>query len=197
MNNLFTKRRVVIGLGICLVLLIIAVIVFSSNTVKPQVAGSQRGTAKAAGDDDRIVIQPAKATVPINRDFSFNIPDTAGQTAGKIGFYLDTAELRNEIVVKGQTATAIKGKTFLVINLKLKNDFKTPLTVNTRNFIRLSVNDNSKEWLAPDIHNDPVEVQAISTKLGRVAFPISDTDKILKLQIGEISGDKTLVDLKF
>ena len=67
--------------------------------------------------------------------------------------------------------------------------------MNTRDYVRLTVN-NGSEWLAPDIHNDPVEIQAISTKYTRIGFPISDTDKKLKLQIGEINGDKEIVDLK-
>jgi hypothetical protein len=57
------------------------------------------------------------------------------------------------------------------------------------------VNGNTSELLAPDIHNDPVEVQAISTKPTRVGFPINDTDKKLTLFIGEINGQKDKVEL--
>lgn len=173
-----------------------AVILIRSSFNHSNRAALQSNLAKAVAIDNRTTIQAPKATVPINRNFTFNITNN-GQTLGKIDYFLDGAELRNEIVVKGQTATAVRGRTFLIINLKLKNDQKTPITLNTSNFIRLSVNDNLKEWLAPDIHNDPVEIQAISTKLSRVGFPISDTDTKLKLQVGEIDGDKTVVDLKF
>ncbi len=147
--------------------------------------------------DSRTTVQPPVATVPINRSFAFNITNEAGHELGKIDYTLDSAELRNEIVIKGQTATAVKGRRFLIINLKLKNDSKLALTLNTKDYVRLSVNGNQTDRLAPDIHNDPVEVQAISTKLGRVGFPISDTDSKLKLYLGEVNGNKTIVDLKF
>lgn len=147
--------------------------------------------------DTRADIQPAKSSVPINKSSSFNVKDDSGRNLGKIEYSLDNAELRNEIVVKGERATAVKGRTFLIINIKLQNANENTVTINTRDYIRLSVNGNTKEWLAPDIYNDPVEIQAISTKFSRVGFPINDTDANLKLQVGEISGDKTTIDLKF
>jgi hypothetical protein len=104
------------------------------------------------------------------------------------------AELRDEIIVKGKQATAIKGRTFLIVNLKITNDFDKTITINTRDYVRLTVNKNS-EKLAPDIHNDPVEIQADSTKYTRVGFPIDDTDKDLTLTVGEINGPKQTIKL--
>jgi hypothetical protein len=49
--------------------------------------------------------------------------------------------------------------------------------------------------LAPEIHNDPVEVQALSTKYTRLAFPIDDTYKDLTLYVGEINGHKDAIKL--
>lgn len=194
--KLVTMRRGVIISLICLIIIVAAIAKLNRPAAKTNQASLQNSSSGKTADN-RTTIQPAKVTISINKDFTFNITDNSGQAIGKVGYHLDSAELRNEIVVKGETATAVKGRIFLIINLKLKNDSKTPLTINTRNFIRLAVNDNTKEWLAPDIHNDPVEVQAISTKLTRVGFPISDTDKQLKLQVGEIDGNKTTLDLKF
>ena len=70
-----------------------------------------------------------------------------------------------------------------------------PIKINTKDFIRLSVNNNQNEWLAPDLHNDPVEVQAISTKNTRLGFPVNESDKNLVLQVGEIEGYKQQISL--
>lgn len=107
---------------------------------------------------------------------------------------LTSAELQDEIVIKGQKANAVKGKEFLIINLKLTNNYSKTIQINTRDYIRLSVN-KSDEKLAADIHNDPVEVQAISTKYTRLGFPIDETDKNLTLYVGEINGKKESITL--
>ena len=57
------------------------------------------------------------------------------------------------------------------------------------------MNANENELLAPDTHNDPVEIQAISTKFTRVGFIINDSDKDLVLHVGEIQGDKEKIEL--
>ena len=79
----------------------------------------------------------------------------------------------------------------MIINLKIINDLNSCVQINTKDYVRLSLNGDKNVWLAPDIHNDPVEVQAISTKLTRVGFAISTSDKNIILRIGEINGAKT------
>ena len=78
--------------------------------------------------------------------------------------------------------------------MKITNNYDKSVQIPTRDYIRLMVN-GSDEKLAPDIHNDPVEIQAISTKYTRVGFPINETDKDLILQVGEIAGKKQTVKL--
>ena len=70
------------------------------------------------------------------------------------------------------------------------------IEISTRDYIRLSVND-SEERLEFTIHNDPVEVGAISTRPTRLAIPIDDTDQKLTLYVGEIKGDKEAVEIQF
>src|SRR3990170_7640206 len=147
--------------------------------------------------DQRVEIQGAKSTTDINREFSFPLRDDKGEQVSQLKFGIQTAELRDEIVVKGQRANAVKGRTFLILNLKISNDFGQSIEINTKNYVRMTRNNNEYEKLAPDIHNDPVEVQADSTKLTRVGFPINDSDSDLKLHIGEIGGEKQIIDLKF
>lgn len=132
----------------------------------------------------------------INREFNFPIKDNKGATAGTLKYIIEKAETRDEIIVKGQKATAIEGRTFLIVTLKITNEGNKRIEVNSRDFVRLSVN-NKPEWLAPDVHNDPVEIQPISTKYSRLGFPINEGDNNLKIQVGEITGEKTVLDLQF
>lgn len=140
-------------------------------------------------------VLPAKSSMNINRTFDFPITNDSGNKVGEFKYTINNAELRNQIVVKGQKATAIKGRTFLILNLKIDNPTDERVEINARNYIRLSINDSS-ELYAPDIHNDPIEVQAKSVKETRVGFAINNSYKKLQLQVGEISGNKTSVDLK-
>jgi hypothetical protein len=137
------------------------------------------------------------ATVPVNREFSFPLKDAKEKEIGRFTYIIESAELRNQIVVKGQTATAVDGRVFLLLNLKLVNGLDQGLSINTRDYIRVSINGDEKEWFAPDIHNDPVETQAISTKSTRVGIAIDEDDRDIKLQIGEINGTKEIIPVSF
>lgn len=157
--------------------------------------GINNGTQTVLGEiDERVDIKKAKAQHVLNKQFLFPLKDDKGAVVSQLKFVVENAELRDEIIVKGKRATAVKGRTFLIVNIKITNDFDRPISINSRDYVRLIVN-NSAEKLAPDIHNDPVEIQAISTKYTRLGFPINDTDKNLAVQIGEISGSKEVIKL--
>jgi hypothetical protein len=147
-------------------------------------------------EDQRVNVKSAKASQEFNKEFLFPLKDQSGKEVSKLKITLQNAELRDEIIVKGQRGTAVQGRTFLILNLKIVNEFDKPLEVKVRDYVRLIIN-NSPDKLAPEIHNDPVEVQAISTKYTRLGFPINDTDKNLVLQIGEIKGQKQTIKLNF
>lgn len=157
------------------------------------------GTGVVAGaNDSRPDAGKPTATVTLNNELTFPLKNDKNETVGNFKYIIENAELRKEIIVKGQRATSVKGRIFLVINLKINNDTKNKLALNTRDYVRLMINDNDKELLAPDVHNDPVEIQAISTKYTRLAFPINESDiHNLKLRVGEISGEKQTIELKF
>jgi hypothetical protein len=138
----------------------------------------------------------AKLKTTINREFDFPIRNSKGEKVSNLKYKIENAELYDSLIVKGQRAKAVKGRQFLIINLKLDNEFSQSIQIKTADYIRLVVN-NKNEQLAPDIHNDPVEVQPISTKYTRVGFPINETDKDLVIKVGEISGDKTDIRINF
>lgn len=152
-------------------------------------------TGRTQADDSRVEIQDAKAHTDINREFNFPLKDSQGNEVSNIKYVIKSADLFDEIVVKGQKAKAVKGRTFLILSVKVSNEYNQAIEISTRDYVRLIRNGNEEEKLAPDIHNDPVEVQAISTKSTRIGFPINDSDKDLKLQVGEITSDKEIIEL--
>ncbi len=145
--------------------------------------------------DNRAQLPPAKATQNIEKEFSVPLRDQNGAEVSQLKLVLQNAELRDQIIVKAQKVTAISGRTFLILNLKITNEFNKTVQINTRDYFRLSVNKNQEELLAPEIHNDPVEVQASSIKYTKLAFAINDSDKDLELRIGELDKDKIIIGL--
>lgn len=145
-------------------------------------------------------LQAPIATQAIDRQIELPLTGSVKPKAGDPGqqliFMIESAELRKQILVKGQPQTAAPGRLFLIFNLKLTNSLDKGLNINTRDYVRLSINGSS-EKLAPDIHNDPVEVQAISTKYTRLGFPVSETDKQFTIQLGDIKGEKVEIPLQF
>lgn len=146
---------------------------------------------------DEIKVQTAQLNQrkEINKELSFSLKgkDSQGE---KIRYEVVSAEILDEIVVKGEKIKAAEGKAFLIFTLKITNEGKRALQINSRDFIRLSAG-LKEEWLAADVHSDPVEVQAIATKYTRVGFPVSSLEKHFRLRVGEIDGEKTDLDLKF
>ncbi len=184
----FIKNSAFIPFAIIL-LLVILIGYYSIKTLTNTQPSSTLGI-----DDQRIEIQKPKSQQQLNRQFLFPLKGTDGKEVSKLKFSLQNSELRDEIIIKGQKATAVQGRTFLILNLKITNDYNKAIQINARDYLRLQVN-NSSEKLAPDIHNDPVEIQAISTKYTRLGFPINDIDKNLLLQVGEITSGKEYIKL--
>lgn len=145
---------------------------------------------------EKVSLAAPLATASVNQTFEFPLLDQNGNEASRIKYVLETAELRDEIIVKGQRARAVNGKAFLTISLKITNPYQQGISINSRDYVRLSV-AGSPELKAPSIHNDPVEVQAISTKESRVGFAVDQDQKQFTLYIGEIRGEKQVVELNF
>ena len=183
-GNPGNSKKLLVG-----ILIIITLIIVVNLAKKTSLFGNS--------NRDQIEIKGARASAELNREFNFPLINDKGEELSKITYILEKAELRDEIVVEGKRATAIKGRTFLVITLKIANNYGQSIKINSKDYMRLSVNGNKEEWLAPDIHNDPVEVQAISTKFTRLGFPMNDNDRDLVLRVGEIKGNKEEIPLNF
>lgn len=189
-NNGFKKRpKKILPLVIPVILLVIVGLVLF-QAFRPD---TQSSAATPNTESKDVVIDSQE----LNKVYDFPLLDGNGEEIGSFSYEVQKAELRNEIIVQGQRASAVEGRVFLIVNLKLKNNLTQGLEINSRDYIRLSANDNKDDLLAPEIHNDPVEVQAISSKFTRLGFAINETDTNLVLIIGEIDGEKQEIELKF
>lgn len=173
-------------------LIVILFIVFGLVKLNPfNTSASQPAT------NSKTTIKDALSTTQLNQEFKFPLKDEKDQTIGEIKYVIESAELRDEIVIKGKKAYAVDGKVFLILNLKISNESNQNISMNTKDYARLFVNGNEAEPLSPSIHNDPVVVDAISVKPTRIGFSLNKSDKDLKVKIGEIKGEKTTIDIKF
>lgn len=176
-------------IGILGLVVVAGIYLYTQNrgtSTSPQTAATQ--TAQIAGP---------VAVAAVNKTFAIPLTNDEKEKIADLNYEIESAEIRKEILVKGNKATAIDGRAFLILNLKIANQSELGVNVNTRNYLRLAANGNTNEWLAPDIHNDPVEVQAISTKKTRIGFPINEEDQNLVLQFGDIAGEKEQISLNF
>lgn len=144
---------------------------------------------------EKTTLDAPVANKELQKEISVKLVDEAGKEIGGVLMRLENVEMRDEIIVRGQKFNSVPGRTFLVINMKLVNSLTQAVEINTKDYLRLGVSEN--EWLAPDIHNDPVTVQAISTKPTRVAFPVDSNLRRFSLQLGEISGEKEVLEIDF
>lgn len=176
-----------------ILLALLGVIVFIAVVALFRVNQSTSATVSS----EKPVAPLAKETQVVNRIFNFPIKDNNGKEVSKIKYEILSINLQDEILVKGQRARSVQGRTFLIINIKISNSFTQGIQINSRDYVRLIINGNKGELIAADIHNDPVEVQAISTKTTRIGFPINETDTNLDIQVGEINGKKEIVKVNF
>lgn len=158
--------------------------------------GRNLTTSTTVLGDNKVQLKDAKSQKEINHELQVPIKNSKGEEVTKIKYQIQNAEIRDEILVKGKRATAVSGRVFLILNIKLINDYNRAIEVNTKDFIRLSVGD-SKELFAASIHNDPLTLQPLSVQNSRIGFAINESEKNIKLSIGEIAGEKTTLDLNF
>lgn len=174
-------------------LIVIAFAIFAFIKIIPFHPTNVSGGAASS----KTSIKNALATVPINKEFKFPLKDDKNETVGEIKYIVESAELRDEIIIKGKKAYAVDGKVFLVFNLKVVNESNKNISMATKDYTRLFINNNESEPLSPSIHNDPVVIDAISVKPTRIGFSIGKSDKDLKIKVGEIKGEKTTIEVKF
>ncbi len=144
--------------------------------------------------DERTEAPEALATQALNKEFKFPLKDDKGAEVAKINYLVQSANLQDSFIYQGKVAKSVKGRTFLIFDLKITNPYSKTIEINAKDYVRVRVNGKD-EQLAPEIHNDPVQIQANSTKYTRIGLPINDTDKNIILLVGELAGKKEEVKL--
>lgn len=156
---------------------------------------AKAGVIPETTSNQKISVEKPKKTQELKKEYSFPLKDEKGKEVSKVKYTIESAEIRDQIIVKGQKAYAVEGRIFLILNLKITNSYTKPVQINARDYLRLTV-DNSYEKVAPEIHNDPVEVQADSTKITRAGFAINENFKSLTLLVGEVNDKKDTIKLR-
>ena len=152
-------------------------------------------TNSTFGNSDQRADAPTPlATQNLNTEFKFPLKDDKGKEVAQISYFVKSSNLQDSFIFQGKMAKAIKGRTFLIFDLKITNPYTKTIEINAKDYIRIKAND-SDEQLAPEIHNDPVQIQSNSTKYTRIGLPINDSDKDITILIGELSGKKQTIKL--
>ena len=138
----------------------------------------------------------AQQSVQINKSVDFPVRDQKGAaTDKKLTMRITTTDKTSQILIQGKPATARSGKTFLIINLELDNPTQSKLGLAPVELIRLL--DSEEKKYAPDVHNDKVSIEPLSTKRTRVGFVVDETKNSFNIQFGEVSGKKETVTINF
>jgi len=188
-GSLLAEKKVRIILG---GLLIVAIVVFigkkitsGSNNSVTQVASSALNSNRSTSEDKALATTPVGQTIEI----------PTGRGDNTISYTIVDAEITKSIILQGERARAKEGKQFLILNLKLSNDSENRVQINTRDYVRLSVNGHD-DRLPASVFNE-IEVQPISDQYTRIGFSVFEKDTDYKLYLGEITGEKTEIPVSF
>ena len=174
------KKKIIIGLGMMLVLFFVIYFL-----ILPK---------KSAGGVEKLDSQ----VVNIDKSFIFPALDDKGKTTkNKVNLKISKVEKTNQVLVKDQAFSAKNNKMFLILHLELKNDLTNQMNILPGDLIRLAYEQDKENKFAPDLHNNLVAIAAISTKLDRVGFVVSDDVKKYFLSVGELEGKKEEIPVEF
>jgi len=181
-----TSKNLAIGIGLIVVFLVVMVIARA-------LGGNDKQNSQVAGVSDN----NSQNIIQLNKKFNFPLTDSTGEEVSSIEYEIESAELTDDIFIQGQPTKPIAGRTFLVLSLKVTNDYQQDIEIDTGDYIRVKLDVLGDELLAADMDNDPMKVQAISTKYSRLGYSIPKDFGNIKLLVGEISGDKEELTLEF
>lgn len=181
------RRKLFFGIGaVCIALIIFGLgFVIGKNTASSPNALAQTTEAPVI-----------KQQATINKTFTFPVFNKDGQKATDISYTIHSVDAQDEIIIKGQRAYAVAGRTFLIVNIGITNASNQTIQIQSRDYVRLST-PQEKDLLAADIHNDPIVIQPISTENTRLGFPIDADTKSIILHVGEVNGPKTDIPITF
>jgi len=184
-RKLLMKRKVGIGLVIA-VLVIVGWRIWSVKSNRGSENNGTQGTETVSSNLGEVMLDGT---------YVFMATDSRGNEGSEVNFRLTKAEKTKEVLVKGRPANAKGEKAFLVLHIEIDNPETVSRYLAPVDMLRL-VGDDGKKF-APDIHSQVVEIQPISTKITRVGFVVPEKKNNFKLQIGELEGDKDILEINF
>lgn len=141
--------------------------------------------------------KPATKEVFLNRKWEFSALDRNGLSLEKqkITFSLVSVQKTNQIYVKNKPVRTTPENAFLVLSLELKNDTDKRVYFYSSDLVRLLTKDEKK--FEADFKNPKLEIAPFSTKKDKLVFLVSAKEDNFQIQIGEITGNKETINLKF
>ncbi len=135
----------------------------------------------------------ATKILPLKQSFEVTAKTKDGKNTNG-DFKVDvTGTFRAEsLLVQGQRVAARNGKEFLVVNMEISNPYNVALYTYPVDTFRLLGVDGKK--YAPTAHQGNVEVRPQSTKTSNVGFIVPQGTKKFKVEIGELTGEKVLLE---
>ncbi len=135
------------------------------------------------------------SSTQISQSYTFNARDNQGRLLDKktIKMTIQSAQLQKQILIQGQPATARTGKTFLIFSIDLENTYTDRAYLPVNQLIRWQ---DGNKLRAPDVHNDLVLIDPISTKSTRVGYLVNDNQHEFTIKVGEVDGPKQTINLK-
>ncbi len=129
----------------------------------------------------------------IHKSFQINVRGNEE----KILYTIQKAELRKSLIINNAQPTANEGNIFLVLYLKLVNDTRNQLQVNTDKTIFLRVN-NKINALSPDITENIVSIPPLYFTYSRVVFVVKETERnfLVEIQTGDTTKESLPLQLK-
>lgn len=133
------------------------------------------------------------SVLPLSQNFEVVAKTKDGKnTNGKMPIEVIGAQTAGFVLVQGQRVTARNNKEFLVLNMEISNSYNVPLYTYPVDSFRLIDVDGKK--FAPTAHQGNVEVRPQSTKTSNVGFVIPKGSKRFKVEVGELSGEKVILE---
>lgn len=172
-------------------LFLVLIVVFAGYQilVRPRLSQSQPVV------ETPLPAKPAKATAEINKSFNFEAIVVQGKGTEEVVFTVASAELKDQIKVKGEPRGVSKGDQYLLLRLEIENETTDKLALTPSDFIRL-LDEEDKKY-APDFHNAVVIIDPLSVRKDLVSFIVDAKLKSFKLLVGELEEEKETVEINF
>ena len=182
-----SKKLIYVLLGIVVIVFFGYKVISNSNKQETQI-------------DPKVIGTTSSQTVELNKEMEFPVQviNDSGQFLNQeedVKFIITEAELKDTIKVKGEERKANQGQKYLILRIELQNDSSDRLAIISSKYVRLLGLEDKK--FSPDFHNAMIAVDPLSVRRDLVAYIVNSDSKTFKFQIGELEGDKQLIEITF